>query len=107
MCSYECIVPFENEIESTSEVWVDAALHAHFCGAAVRGLGRSASHFRVGQEVRRPSQLLCNAPLAERAESACIRTPVCVVYVPAPSPQNVGASCHDLPLERCNILFAP
>lgn len=70
---------------------MDAALHANFRCAAFPSLGRSSGDLRVGQQVRRPSQLLRHAPLAECAEAALVCAPIGVIDVPAtPVNQRAG-----------------
>jgi len=74
----------------TSEIGVDAALHADFCGAAVPGLSSPSGDLGVGQQVGGASQLLSYAPLAEGTEAAPVCAPVGVVYVPVGEVSSVG-----------------
>lgn len=72
----------QKKMMRTSKVGVDAALHAHFCGAAVPSLSSPPSDLGVGQQVWGASQLLSYAPLAEGTEAAPVCAPIGVVYVP-------------------------
>lgn len=80
---------------------MDAALHADFCGPSVPGLCRPPGDFPVGQQVRRPPKLLCYAALAERAEAACVRTPICVVYVPADPTKRLAPKQLNVDIIAC------